>query len=232
MKLLWVIVAVVLGASGAGRWVLGGGLPSLAVPMVAGLLAVLVLPKSRLTPMNCAVLLVAVAAGVLLHADYLLPWVTTGCALVSCSVVSVVVTVRVAGGAVLTAVVLVPLIGWPVLFSRHLPAAAGWLLDAGVYVNPLMALSAVARELPPWTELPAVYRRTSLGQDVGYVRPRGWVTVVGYGLMGLLSAGWWARRGVPLVATLVAKLGARQGAPARPVLPRHETGPTPEAGRK
>jgi hypothetical protein len=220
MKLPWLIFAVVLSAAILGRWILGPGLPSLSVPMVSGWLVVLVLPKAHLRPITIGLLLAGMTSGVLLHLSYLSPLVAAGCAVVACATVSVLVVVRTAVGILLTAALLIPLLGWPILFSRHLPAAPHVLLDAGIYFNPLMALSAVARDLPPWTELPAIYPRTSLGQDVGYVRPTAWATVLGYGLTGLVSAAWWAGLAAGRVKGQV---------PARPASPHPETSPTPEA---
>jgi hypothetical protein len=220
MKLPWLIFALVLSAAILGRWILGPGLPSLSMPMVGGFVVVLALPKTRLRPITIALLLAGMTSGVLLHLSYLSPAVAAGCAVVACAAVSVLVIVRTAVGTLLAAALLIPLLGWPILFSRHLPAAPHSLLDAGIYLNPLMALSAVARDLPPWTELPAIYPRTSLGQDVGYVRPTARATVLGYGLTGLVSAAWWAGSAARWV---------RRQAPVRPASPHPETLPTPEA---
>lgn len=195
------------------------GLEAMTVPLLVGWLFVFITPNRNIAlsvSAGIGVASVAVWAGI---------GVLAGCFVVATAVVLVVAVMRQIIGRALSAVILFTLVGWPVLLSRHLPHVPGWVIDVGVWLNPLLALSAVAREWVPWTQLSWVYPRTSLGQDVGYERPAAWLTVLIYGLMGAICT--WRimthRRSLEQLAG--SKVGLQQLNTVHP-----ETSPKPEAG--
>lgn len=84
-------------------------------------------------------------------------------------------------------------LSWPVPLTSWLhqiePA-----VDTMVALHPAFAINGSIESLPPWTEMPMMYRLTVLGQDVPYRMPRTvWPCVLTHTAIGLVGFGlrWW-----------------------------------------
>jgi len=78
-------------------------------------------------------------------------------------------------------------LAWPVWFSPH-PVGSG-LSDRAISVHPLFAINAAVPHLGIWTEQGLMYRLTNLGQDVPYVLPPPYYSIVTHAMIaGLLIA--------------------------------------------
>lgn len=67
-------------------------------------------------------------------------------------------------------------LAWPIWYSPY-PAGSG-MADAAIRVHPLFAINGVLPQLGIWTEHALAYRLTNLGQDVPYLLPPPYYSIV------------------------------------------------------
>lgn len=208
--LRWLPVAAILTVTAIARLALGPGVEAVAVVLLAGWICAFFQPDFPTS--------IATAVGAFLIAITEGLAAASGCAVVVASSLLVVALAARLIGRPLTAVLLVASTCWPVLLSRYLVQSPNWLLDLGIFLNPCLAISAVVRDWTPWTELPWLYPRTSLGQDVGYLRPSPVTTTLCYMLAGIGSAVWLK---TPPAPQKVASPTLSAPPPAPPPPPAH-----------